>query len=259
VLVAGGFGSGGDTPNAEAFEPMSGGWVGSPAMPFPLAYQTATLLTDGRVLVVGGYSSTNGTQPSAQLYDPGLGFNAAWRPKIVTASPSVALGGSLTLSGSGFRGISSGSGGNFSQDSPTDYPVVQLRGIESQRMTMLSATNWSTNSFVSAPIGGVLPGWTLATVFVNGIPSTSSIVYIGFPIAPINIVGVRSPVDGSFTLFMTNTPWAAFTVLAATDPSESLSNWAVLGTPIEILPGQFRFIDLQAANVPQRFYRIRSP
>ena len=42
-----------------------------------------------------------------------------------------------SITGSQFRGISDGSSGN-SQDSPTDYPLVQLRSIESGQTSFLS-------------------------------------------------------------------------------------------------------------------------
>ncbi len=83
---------------------------------------TATLLPNGKVLVAGGYRGT--VLASAEFYDVGLGFSASWQPQITSASFSVT--GQLVLTGSGFKGISGASGGN-SQESPTDYPVVQVR------------------------------------------------------------------------------------------------------------------------------------
>lgn len=62
-----------------------------------------------------------------------------------------------------------------------------------------------------------------------------------------------------FQLAFTNTPGAGFTVLAATNLSLALSNWAVVGNAIEFSPGQYQFTDLQTTNSPQLFYRVRSP
>ena len=86
---------------------------------------------------------------SAELYDVGLGFSKSWQPQIATVTSPLSLGGSLVVTGSQFRGISEGSGGN-SQDSPADYPLVQLRSLESEQTVFLLTTNWSTNSFTSA-------------------------------------------------------------------------------------------------------------
>jgi hypothetical protein len=80
----------------------------------------------------------------------------------------------LELTGSGFRGVSGGSGGT-SQDSPADYPLVQLRNLENAQTLFVQPANWSSNSFVSRPVSNFPAGYTLVTVFVNGIPSTAGI------------------------------------------------------------------------------------
>lgn len=65
--------------------------------------------------------------------------------------------------------------------------------------------------------------------------------------------------DGSFQFAFTNLPGAPFTVLAATNVTQPLSQWTrVLGLE-ETPPGQFQFTDPDATNYPARFYRVRSP
>ena len=91
---------------------------------------------------------TNGILTNAELYNAGLGFSASWQPQIASTSPLIP-GGTLALTGSLFRGISEGSGGNGSQDSPADYPVVQLLSLENGQTLFLSPANWSTNSYTS--------------------------------------------------------------------------------------------------------------
>jgi Galactose oxidase, central domain/Kelch motif len=77
VLVAGGVAgesNGKPTGSAELFDPSSGSWTATGDMVAIRGVSgTATLLPDGRVLVVGGYSGDNGTQASTELYDPGSG------------------------------------------------------------------------------------------------------------------------------------------------------------------------------------------
>lgn len=65
--------------------------------------------------------------------------------------------------------------------------------------------------------------------------------------------------NGAFQFAFTNAAGASFSALAATNLTLPLSNWTALGSVTEVSPGQFQFIDLQAANNPQRFYRVRSP
>jgi len=179
VLVAGSYNGNDDISlaSAELYDPATGTWMTTGAMSTARSYHTATLLPNGKVLVAGSYNYSSGALASAELYDVGLGFNAAWQPQLATFTSPLVLGGSLALTGSRFRGISGGSGGN-TQDSPADYPVVQLRNVESGQTVFLLPTSWSADSFTSAAVSGLPPGWTLVTVFVNGIPGTSGILQL---------------------------------------------------------------------------------
>jgi hypothetical protein len=64
---------------------------------------------------------------------------------------------------------------------------------------------------------------------------------------------------GVFQLAFTNAPGATFTAIASTNLLLPLANWTVLGEVAEIAPGQFQFVDPQATNYGQRFYRVHSP
>jgi hypothetical protein len=62
------------TPTAELFDPTIGSFTPTGEMITPRRGHTATLLPDGRVLVVGGFDmSNNWVTPSAELYDPASG------------------------------------------------------------------------------------------------------------------------------------------------------------------------------------------
>lgn len=75
VLVAGGLGPGSDPialTSAELFDPRSGRWTATGGMAEAHGFsQTATLLSDGRVLVAGGFWRVR--LSSAELYDPRKG------------------------------------------------------------------------------------------------------------------------------------------------------------------------------------------
>jgi len=181
-----------------------------------------------------------------------------WRPEIASLLSPLTLGDSLTLSGSEFRGISGASGGN-TRDSTTDYPLVQLRSIESGQTTFLLCTNWSANSFTSLSVWNFPPGYALATVFINGIPSTSAVVNISVSVPTATaLTDAQKTTNGSFQFSFTNRVGAVLGVLATTNPALPLSNWTALGGVTETCPGQFQFTDPQAANFGKRFYRVRS-
>ena len=80
VLVAGGTGFSGGRVNfldsAELYEPVTGKWKGTGRLNVPRTGHTATLLKDGRVLIVGGVDGRNSGGSSldgAELYDPVTG------------------------------------------------------------------------------------------------------------------------------------------------------------------------------------------
>ncbi|MEQ1844869.1 MAG: kelch repeat-containing protein, partial [Nitrospira sp.] len=83
VRVVGGYGNSGILTSAEEYDPAANGGNGNWAPPTDglrtaRLYHTATFLSNGKVLVVGGYTntSTGNAIASAELFDPAVG---AWR------------------------------------------------------------------------------------------------------------------------------------------------------------------------------------
>jgi hypothetical protein len=261
VLVAGGQADNlVELSSAELFDPVTAKWTVTAPLSIARVDGQIALLPNGRVLVAGGQDTNFNVTAVSELYDVGLGFATNSRPQIATLTSPLNLGSSLFLTGSKFRGLSEGSGGNGSQESPGDCPVVQLRSLDSGRVLNLSSTNWQTDSFLSLPVTDFPAGWAQATVFVNGIPSASEVLLITPP--PATTIILTDPTrlgNGSFRFTFTNTPGAVFTAFATTNVALPLNNWVMLDSPTEISSGQFRVIDSTAANSPRRFYRVRSP
>jgi hypothetical protein len=88
LLVAGGIGSGGASiDKAELFNPAArafGHFSSVGSMTTARAYHTATMLQNGKVLVVGGLDSSNAPLASAEIYDPAT--------RTFTATGSMATG-----------------------------------------------------------------------------------------------------------------------------------------------------------------------
>ena len=139
------------------------------------------MLPNGKVLVAGGTGDGFSGLTSAELYDIGLGFvRPDWQPQIATATSPLVLGSSLMLTGSRFKGTSQASGGNF-QDSSSNYPIVQLRSLDSSQVVFLLVDpvgGWSDTNFTSVPVGHFPFGPALVTVFANGIPSTAKYLVV---------------------------------------------------------------------------------
>ena len=84
------------------------------------------------------------------------------------------------MTGSLFQGISQASAGNF-QDSSSNYPIVQLRSLDSSEVVFLLVDpvgGWSDTSFTSLPLRHFPFGPALVTVFTNGIPSTAKYLVV---------------------------------------------------------------------------------
>ena len=75
VLVAGGVTTNGITGinSAEIYDPMTGNWTKINDMHEKRYAHTATVLPNGKVMIIGGISSTSDTMNSYELYDPVTG------------------------------------------------------------------------------------------------------------------------------------------------------------------------------------------
>ncbi len=184
---------------------------------------TATLLPNGKVLIAGGFwyfdfdDFIEYDHDSAELYDVGVSFYAPWQPQITSASFDML--DRFVLKGTDFRGISSASGGNGSQDSPTNYPIVQVRRTESEQSTFVSPDPGiavSATAFTSTPIvPAFTSGHAEVRVFANGIPSAAFGVLIGFPSIAVELPGGTVIPDGgthSFTSVLGTPTRLIFTI-----------------------------------------------
>ena len=79
------------------------------------------------------------------------------------------------------------------------------------------------------------------------------------PMPPIILANLTKLTNGAFQFTFTNLTNWPFTVWGTTNLSLPFSNWATLTGLTETPPGQYQFTDLQATNLPQRFYRVTSP
>ena len=182
VLAAGGANSGLDI-NAEIYNPAVNTWTTVLFSSISRLYHTATLLPDGRVLVTGGGIGT--FLASARAFDRGLGYQSQWRPTVNSIPLTLPLGGTLTLTGAGFRGygFTEASGGG-TNNSATNYPIVQILRLGNEQLIRLDpGAAFGPTSFTSKPFNNILPGPALVTVWVNAIPSLSRYIHLTYETA----------------------------------------------------------------------------
>jgi hypothetical protein len=139
VLVMGGMATAAD-PDAEPvlsdvverFDPATGTFSEAGTLAEPRAGHTATLLPDGRILVVGGITAAGATLATAELYDPATGSSM---PTGSLATPRGLHSAALLPTGDVLI-----VGGDLEQTSETDAPAGPER--------------WSATTGTFAPIGG---------------------------------------------------------------------------------------------------------
>jgi hypothetical protein len=147
--------------------------------------------------------------------------------------------------------------------------TAYLGGVASGTNTMTAAApgTWPTATLaISVPAG-----FDSVVVHYDAPPPTGgdwgpifmadNMAVTAMPLVPSSI-RLTDPImlpDGTFQFSFTNTPGVSFTVLGTEDLSQSVTNWTVVGAPIEVAPGQFQFIDTLAPNSSAKFYSVRSP
>ena len=93
------------------------------------------------------------------------------------------------------------------------------------------------------------------TLLGQSIPVTQA----GAGVTPPTLTGVQMLANGVFQFAFTNTPGATFTVVSTTNLSLPLSNWTVVGNPVEAPPGMYQFTSQPTTNDSQIFYSVLSP
>jgi Galactose oxidase, central domain len=252
VLVVGGWNDSSSftvLSSSALYNPTNGTWT--PTTPLATAREghTATLLSNGQVLIAGGDGNSS-VLSSAVLYNP---TNGTW---TATGSLNTArYNHTATLLQSGKVLVAGGLdivGGTLSSAELYD-PATGL-------WTMTAPLNNARWEFTATLLTN---GQVLAAAGQgnNGVPNNSAELYVlkSLPVTTIFLTNPTKLPDGTFQFSFTNTPSTSFTALASTNLALSLSNWKVLGTVTEISSGLFQFSDYQATNNTQQFYRICSP
>jgi hypothetical protein len=223
VLVAGGEsiinGSWSALTSAELFNPAAGTWTNTGSLGTAQSSHTATLLPNGKVLVVGG--------TTAELYDPATG---TWTPAGnpgTSGNATLLPNGKVLVAGSATAELYDPATGTWST---TVSPVTTLWGD--------TATPLSN--------GQVLFAGGNAELYQSSLNAILNPIKLG---------------DGSIQFSFSNPSGASYHVLASPNITAPLNTWSNLGSATEtpLGSGQFKFTDHQAANYPQRFYRVISP
>lgn len=180
----------GVTPAARRFDTAAQDFRETLSMTVARERHTATLLADGQVLLLGGYTSEGeDATATAELWRADEDVVEEWRP-VVTSVPSSATPGSLvSFEGTGLRGVSEGNGGN--QNSPTNAPIAVWMPLEGAP-SYGTIVDWTDTTATWKVPGTSYPGPGLLFVVVNSIWSEG--VAVTLTRAPL---GATCPGDGA--------------------------------------------------------------
>ncbi|MBC8095864.1 MAG: hypothetical protein H7Y43_08625, partial [Akkermansiaceae bacterium] len=232
-------------------------------------------------LTVGQSTFTGnvGTNSGGAIYNFNGTMTVNQSTVVGNQSPGVgSQGGGINNNGFGFYLTNSIVCGNTASSSPNIAGVVtpfsspnNLVDINAQ---LAPPGNYGGPTPTLPPLPGspVIDGGSdaAASTFITdqrGLPRLAGL-HVDIGAVELQTIGVTNPPvltgiaklgNGSIQFNFTNLTGAGFTVLTATNVALPLSNWTVLGAPIEVSPGQYQFTDAQATNNVQRFYRVRSP
>jgi hypothetical protein len=246
VLVAGGTNvTSGLLSSTELFNPNSGTWSSTGSLINKHWNHTATLLTNGQVLITGGnynYFPSPGpgyiATASAELYDPVLGTwkatNSMTAARVNHTATLLPNGQVLVTGGSAIYGFSNGGSELYDP----------IKGAWTQSLTMNVARSFHTATMLtdgSVLVAGGYNGSCLNSAELYGLP---------FNLSPTSLPG------GAFSFSFTYLPGASLVVKSTSDLSLPLNTWTIMGGIMESSRGQFQFTDPQATNAVQRFYRV---
>jgi hypothetical protein len=252
VLVAGGAIGPRDNPalaSAEVYDLATGKWAATSAMAKDRQAHTATMLPNGRVLVVGGEDSSGTRLSSVEIYDPATG---TW-----TATGALANGRKWHTANLLPNGKVLVVGGAGNAVYPADAELYDP-----------ATGTWAIDGRVNTP-----RYWHTATLLPNGkvliagggtgdnSAFASTELYDSAPgtVTAVALKGLAMLPGDAFQFSFTNTPGLSFGVLRATDLSVSGGGWSVVGAAMEFWPGQYRFTDTQAGKDSHQFYRVVTP
>jgi hypothetical protein len=173
VLIAGGTDGTNWFSTAEIYDPLANTWSAAPAMSISRDHHSFILLPNNKVFAISGLeNSTVGTINDCTLFDEGRGAQPAWTPTLTGTLPNTAVGGTLSLTGTLFTGVSEGSSGN-TQSSPENYPLVWLEHAESEQWLFAAVTAYTTTTATAVLPGTILAGNYWVRVVVGGVPSAA--------------------------------------------------------------------------------------
>jgi hypothetical protein len=173
----------------------------------------------------------------------GTTVSLSWNPPADDRTPSAGLNYNLRI-------------GTTPGASDVLAPMALTDGL--RLLPALGNAQAGTNAFVF----NVAPGrdyyWSVQAVDTSfaGSPFAAE---QQFTVAAPRIIELLMLGNGHFQFSFSNEASVIYAVLGSTNVALPLAQWTVLGPPVSLGGGLYRFTDTSATNFPYRFYRLKVP
>jgi N-acetylneuraminic acid mutarotase len=208
LMVGGTSGTATALATAQLYDPATDTWSNTSNNMSSVRHgMSFTLLQSGMALAAGGdvnltENQTNTPTRTCDIYDVGQAPLAAAIPTTTSAGSNYP-GGSITVTGTLFTGISEGSGGGTAS-SPTNYPLVELTAAGTNAVIYAAVTTYTSTALSATLPATAQPGPYQLRVVVNGVRSAAAPMTI-LPYQPLAIAPMTADVFPLGTLQFTAT------------------------------------------------------
>jgi hypothetical protein len=161
-----------------------------------------------------------------QVYTPAGAANPAWAPTITSVTSSMQPGGTYTISGTQFNGLTQGAAYGDDLQAATNYPIVRITNNATGHIfyartrnhsSMAVATGAATVSTSLTVPAGIELGASTLVVIANGIPSSA---------VSVTISTLTPTATATSTPTSTFTPTLTPTHTATSTPTNTATNTA---------------------------------
>ena len=164
----------------------------------------------------------------------------SWNPPADDLTPSTGLNYNLRI-------------GTTPGASDVLAPMALTDGL--RLLPVLGNAQTGTNAVMNLPFGRYY--WSVQAVD-TGFAGSPFAAEQQFTVAAPSIIDLLMLGNGHFQFSFSNEASVIYAVLGSTNPALPLAQWTVLGPPVSLGGGLYRFTDTGAMGQAQRFYILRA-